>query len=260
MAQDFTREISRREALIAAAGGVAAALTAGAPAEARGGDRDRDRLRGPRRLRQARRRQSGPARRARLQRPGGRGHRRRRALPFAAARRGFDLRHQAGRLHAAGRPRDRPAALLSPASARAARPPRSISTFAGIAPTGPLPASVDFALKRQDEPERLRGRAVHRPAAGDGRRGRLHPRGRDRGAGGREGAVRPHRRRHHVRRSLALRPLQPRSSARSACRGGTSAATTTSTSRRPTGATAAKPTSASSARTITPSPTRRRCS
>ncbi len=34
MAQNFGREISRREALLAAAGGVAAALTARAPAEA----------------------------------------------------------------------------------------------------------------------------------------------------------------------------------------------------------------------------------
>ena len=32
-------------------------------------------------------------------------------------------------------------------------PPALNLTFEGLAPTGPLPASVDFALRRQDEPK-----------------------------------------------------------------------------------------------------------
>ena len=80
-------------------------------------------------------------------------------------------------------------------------------TFEGLAPTGPLPASVDFALHAQDEPKGVRRRPAHRSAAGDGRRSRFHSRGRDSGAGRRRRQVRPHRRRHHVRRPLALPAL-----------------------------------------------------
>ncbi len=52
--------------------------------------------------------------------------------------------------------------------------------------------------------EGVRRRLVDRPAARDGSRSRLHPRGPDRGTGGDARPVRPHGGRHHVRRSFAL--------------------------------------------------------
>ena len=44
--------------------------------------------------------------------------------------------------------------------------------FRGIEPTGPLPASVDFALRKVEEPIELRRPLVHRSAAGERCRGR----------------------------------------------------------------------------------------
>ena len=51
-------------------------------------------------------------------------------------------------------------------------------TFEGLAPTGPLPASVDFALHAPGRAEGVRRRPHHRPAAGDGGRSRFRSRGR----------------------------------------------------------------------------------
>ena len=69
-------------------------------------------------------------------------------------------------------------------TAPTARPPSSTSPSPAIAPTGPLPASHRLRAEAAGRARRFRGRAVHRSAAGIGRRGRFHPRGRDRGAGG----------------------------------------------------------------------------
>ena len=150
MAQEFAREISRREALIAAAGGVAAALT-GAPAEAAEATvtgivfEDRD--------------GSG---RPSAANPG---------LPGVLVSNGRDV----AVTDAEGRyllplPEEasifviKPAAFMPPLDPGTNLPrfyrlhqpngsPASLNLeFAGIAPTGALPASVDFALTRQDEP------------------------------------------------------------------------------------------------------------
>ena len=80
--------------------------------------------------------------------------------------------------------------------------------FEGLKPTGPLPASVDFALRRQDESQAFNAVMVADPQPETGGRSRLHPRGPDRGALRRRRFLRPHRRRHHVRRSLALSALE----------------------------------------------------
>ncbi len=60
--------------------------------------------------------------------------------------------HQACRLHASGRTAHQPAALLSPSLSQGLAG-RAQPTLRGPAPTQPLPASVDFPLRRQDEPK-----------------------------------------------------------------------------------------------------------
>ena len=111
-------------------------------------------------------RQSRARRRARLQRPRHRGHRRRWPLHAAAAGGSDDLRHQAGGLHAAGRAR-RPicrasTAIISPRARRRAQPdlrgPRADRAFARL---GRFPASPPGRAQR------VRRRDVDRSAAGD---------------------------------------------------------------------------------------------
>ena len=159
-------EFSRREALLVAAGGVAAALTAPGAARADTATvsglvfEDKDGSGKPEPG------QSGPRRRARLQRQGHRGHRRRGSLHAAAARGSGDLRHQARGLHAAGRSRDQLAALLSLTSAR------GIARLAEPdirrrAADGPAARLGRFRAAPAGRARRVRGRDVHRPAAGD---------------------------------------------------------------------------------------------
>ena len=152
MAQEFAREISRREALIAAAGGVAAALTAAAPAEADTATvtgivfEDRD---GSGRPGAANPGLSGAlvsnGREVAVTDADGRY-----VLPLADETSIFVIK-PAGFM-----PLHDPVTNL-PRFSHLHQPngsPASLNLeFAGIAPTGPLPASVDFALTRQQEPD-----------------------------------------------------------------------------------------------------------
>ncbi len=160
MAKDGMREVSRREALLVAAGGLAAALAPRGPAQAAEGatvsgvvfeDLDGS----------GRRDAKSPGVAGVLVSNGrdvavtdadGR-------YSAAVARRGDDLRRQAGRLHAAGRSRPR-GCRASIAIHRPLGSPASLElTFAGLAPTEPLPASLDFPLRPPGRAGRLRGRA-----------------------------------------------------------------------------------------------------
>ena len=103
-------------------------------------------------------------------------------------------------------PRPTCRASIATISRRARRPP-SICTFEGIAPTGPLPASVDFPLHRQDEPKAFDVVLMTDPqpeteAEVDFIREDLIE-----ALGGANAEVRPHRRRRHVRRIVALSAL-----------------------------------------------------
>jgi 3',5'-cyclic AMP phosphodiesterase CpdA len=153
MVQDFMRELSRREALFAAAGGVAAALTAGAPAEARAEAavvtglvfEDRD-----------------GAGKPSAANPG---------LPGVLVSNGKEVAvTDADGRYSLPLPDEatifviKPAGYMPPLDPITNLPrfyrlhqpegsPISLNLeFAGIAPTGPLPASVDFALRGQEEP------------------------------------------------------------------------------------------------------------
>ena len=132
--------------------------------------------------------------------------------------------------------------------------------FEGLAPTGPLPASVDFALKRVDEPKAFDVVMITDPQPENEAEVDFIREDLIEALEGRRRRLRPHRRRYHVRRSLALsapqrhhrhdRPAvvehrrQPRPQFRGA-------------GPKPA---AARPTSGSSARTITPSSTATRSS
>ena len=115
MTLDSKWEFSRREALLLAAGGVAATL---APSAARAGaasvsglvfeDKDGAGT--------ARPRQPGPRRRARLQRQGRRGHRRRRALPLPLPEEAAIFVVKPAGFMPPVDPVDQPAAVLSAAS------------------------------------------------------------------------------------------------------------------------------------------------
>jgi hypothetical protein len=153
MAQNFTREISRREALLAAAGGVAAALATGAPSvvEAEANvvaglvfeDRDGSGRPGP----------ANPGLPGVLVSNG-----REVAVTDADGRYNLPLPDEAAIFVI------KPAGFMPPVDPATNLPrffhlhqpqgsPVSLSLeFAGIAPTGPLPASVDFGLTRQEEP------------------------------------------------------------------------------------------------------------
>ena len=244
--------LTRRDTLRIGLAGAAAALTGAKAAEAEATGYvfvERDGA--------ARR---GAAGGAGLQRPRSRRDRQRRPLAPARAADGRVLRHQAGRLHGPGRSRHRLAALLLICTSPEGSPAALDLTFAGIAPTGPLPASIDFTLQPAGRAGTLRGRAVHRSAAGD-------PRSRSTTS-----ARTSSRRWRERRRSSASPPATScstisrcttatiASSARSACRGGTSAATTTSTTRPRTARCRARRSSACSAPTTMRSSTPGRCS
>ena len=83
----------------------------------------------------------------------GRADRRGRALSAAAARRG-DRSSSSSPPASCRRSTRRPARRASIYLHQPEGSPASLNLeFAGVAPTGPLPASVDFALRRQDEPD-----------------------------------------------------------------------------------------------------------
>ena len=160
--------LTRRDVLLGAAGGLVAAVTPAAAdmAQARPPvtadptlSVSSIRLRRPHGRRQAGAGRSGRARRARLQRRAGRRHRCRRVATssvLSERARGHHLRRQARRLHAAGRSGDAIAAASIGCTSRRVRRRSSASpAFEGIAPTPPLPASLDFALKRQEEPKQF---------------------------------------------------------------------------------------------------------
>ena len=81
-------------------------------------------------------------------------------------------------------------------------------TFEGLAPTGPMPASVDFALRRQDEPKAFDVVLITDPQPETEAEVDFVREDADFCAGRRRRQVRPHRRGHHVRRPLALSPFQ----------------------------------------------------
>ena len=166
--------VTRREALIGAAGGLALAAV-----ELSGGGPERslrtrkvagfgNRVRGSRRLGRREPRQSGARRRARLQRPRCRRHRRAmaaRRLPLPDACAIFVIK-PAG-YHAAGRSR-RPARRASIIMHSPEGSPASLDlTFAGLAPTGPAARLGRFRASPAGRAGRVRGRDVHRSAAGD---------------------------------------------------------------------------------------------
>ena len=145
--------LTRRDVLIGAAGGLALAAVdaSGALAQdAPGVASLRHRVREPRRFERVERRQSGPCRRAGLERPRRRRHRPdgRYTLPLPDEATIFVIK---------------PAGFMSPIEPLTnlprfyrhhqpkGSPPELNLTFEGLAPTGPLPASVDFPLRRQDE-------------------------------------------------------------------------------------------------------------
>ena len=76
--------------------------------------------------------------------------------------------------------------------------------FEGLAPTGPLPASVDFPLRRQDEPKAFNAVMVSDPQPETGAEVDFIREDLIQAFGRRRREVRPHRGRHHVRRPLAL--------------------------------------------------------
>ena len=123
--------------------------------------------------------------------------------------------------------------------------PQSLNLrYRGIDPTGPLPDSVDFALKKADEPQKFDVTRVHRSAAGKRGRSRFHPRRR----GQRPDRQRNGRVRHDPAAtscSTICRSIRgsTASSARSACPGTISAAITISISRRRTPNIRARPSS-----------------
>ena len=130
--------------------------------------------------------------------------------------------------------------------------------FEGLPPTGPLPASVDFPLRRQDEPKAFNVVMVTDPQPETGaevdfiREDLIQALGRRR----REASASPRATScSTISRSIRVRT---RSWARSGCRGGTSAAITISISKRPTANIAARRSSAFLARITTRSSTRRR--
>ena len=67
------------------------------------------------------------------------------------------------------------AALLPHPPAEGLARRASICISAASTPTGPLPASVDFALRKSEEAIELRRHLVHRSAARKRCRGELHP-------------------------------------------------------------------------------------
>ena len=81
-------------------------------------------------------------------------------------------------------------------------------TFEGLAPTGPLPASVDFALRAQNEPKAFDVVLITDPQPETEAEVDFIREDADPGPCPRRRQVRPHRRGHHVRRPLALSPLQ----------------------------------------------------
>ena len=81
-------------------------------------------------------------------------------------------------------------------------------TYEGLAPTGPLPASVDFPLRRQDEPNAFNVVMVSDPQPETGAEVDFVREDLIQALAGVDADVRPHRRRHHVRRSLALSALE----------------------------------------------------
>ena len=71
--------------------------------------------------------------------------------------------------------------------------------YRGIEPTGALPQSLDFALRKVDEPTRFDVLMFADPHAGQPGRGRLHPRRRRERADRHQGRLRDDDRGHHVR-------------------------------------------------------------
>ena len=76
--------------------------------------------------------------------------------------------------------------------------------FEGLAPTGPLPASVDFPLRRQDEPKAFNVVLVTDPQPETGAEVDFIREDLIQALGRRRRQIRPDRGRRHVRRSLAL--------------------------------------------------------
>ncbi len=81
--------------------------------------------------------------------------------------------------------------------------------FAGVAPTGTLPAQHRLRAAQAGGARGVHRPAVHRSAAREPGRAGLRARRRGGDGGGRGRGVRHHPRRHHVRRPVLLSPQQP---------------------------------------------------